>query len=170
MTGIPALLALGALAALANLAGGLLLASSGAYRSEAKLLKYLVALGAGFMLAAIFIEIVPETVALWTEGASGANAAEAVVGAFALLLGGYLLIQLVEHTIAPHFHFGAETHPESVIRPSAAYTAIGGLFIHNFFFRVFIAAAFPVNTKIRRFVFLAILLQKKPGGLIRSII
>ena len=54
MTGIPALLALGALAALANLAGGLLLASSGAYRREAKLLKYLIALGAGFMLAAIF--------------------------------------------------------------------------------------------------------------------
>ncbi|HLR06682.1 MAG TPA: hypothetical protein VK117_12780, partial [Pyrinomonadaceae bacterium] len=80
MTGIPALLALGALAALANLAGGLLLASSGAYRSEAKLLKYLVALGAGFMLAAIFIEIVPETVRLWTEGATGANAAEVFVG------------------------------------------------------------------------------------------
>src|SRR2546423_677737 len=56
MTGIPALLALGALAALANLAGGLLLASSGAYRREAKLLKYLIALGAGFMLAAIFKE------------------------------------------------------------------------------------------------------------------
>ncbi len=131
MTGIPGLLLFGALAALANLFGGLLLASSGAHRREAKLLKYLVALGAGFMLAAIFIEIVPETVGLWTSDARGASATEAVVGAFTLLLGGYLLIQLFEHTVAPHFHFGAETHPESVIRPGAAYTAIGGLTIHT---------------------------------------
>ena len=68
MTGIAGLLLLGALAALANLIGGLLIVSSGAHRREAKLLKYLVALGAGFMLAAIFIEIVPESVALWSDG------------------------------------------------------------------------------------------------------
>lgn len=164
MHGIPGLLALGALAALANLVGGLLIVSSGAYRREAKLLKYLVALGAGFMLAAIFIEIVPETVALWTNGAVGEDAADAIVGASALLLGGYLLIQLVEHTIAPHFHFGAETHPESVIRPSAAYTAIGGLTIHTFFDGVTIAAAFLVNTKVGLLVFIAIMLHKVPEG------
>src|SRR5947199_10147987 len=99
MTGIPALLALGALAAIANLVGGLLIVSSGAYRREAKLLKYLIALGAGFMLAAIFIEIVPETVALWSTGSASMNPAEGVVGAFTLLLGGYLLIQLFEHTV-----------------------------------------------------------------------
>src|SRR5882724_4406994 len=164
MTGIPAILALGALAALANLAGGLLLASSGAYRSEAKLLKYLVALGAGFMLAAIFIEIVPETVALWTNGVSGEDAADGVVGAFTLLLSGYLLIQLFEHTIAPHFHFGAETHPEHVIRPSAAYTAIGGLTIHTFFDGVSIASAFLVNLKVGLLIFIAIMLHKVPEG------
>jgi zinc transporter ZupT len=162
MNGIPGLLLLGALAALANLAGGLLLASSGAYRHESKLLKYLVALGAGFMLAAIFIEIVPETVALWTDGARGDRAA--VVGAFTLLLGGYLLIQLFEHTVAPHFHFGAETHPEHVIRPSAAYAAIGGLTIHTFFDGVSIAAAFLVNTKVGLLVFIAIMLHKVPEG------
>ena len=164
MNGIPGLLALGALAALANLAGGLLIVSSGANRREAKLLKYLVALGAGFMLAAIFIEIIPETVAQWTNGAVGEAAADAIVGASALLLGGYLLIQLVEHTIAPHFHFGAETHPESLIRPSAAYTAIGGLTIHTFFDGVSIAAAFLVNTKVGLLVFIAIMLHKVPEG------
>src|SRR5947207_12176053 len=141
MTGIPALLALGALAAIANFGGGLLIASSGAYRREARLLKYLVALGAGFMLAAIFIEIVPETVGIWTDGRTGKAAAGAVLGAMTLLLAGYLLIQLFEHTIAPHFHFGEETHPESVLRPSAAYTAIGGLLIHTFFDVVSIATA-----------------------------
>jgi zinc transporter ZupT len=164
MTGIPGLLALGALAALANLAGGLLIASSGAYRREAKLLKYLVALGAGFMLAAIFIEIMPETVALWIADSSRARAAESVVGATTLLLAGYLLIQLFEHTVAPHFHFGAETHPEHVIRPAAAYAAIGGLTIHTFFDGVSIAAAFLVNLKVGLLVFIAIMLHKVPEG------
>ena len=64
------------------------------------------------MLAAIFIEIMPETVALWTAGSSRGEAAEGMVGATTLLLAGYLLIQFFEHTVAPHFHFGAETHPE----------------------------------------------------------
>src|ERR1051325_8205501 len=164
MTGMEGLLLLGALAALANLVGGLLIVSSGAYRSEAKLLKYLVALGAGFMLAAIFIEILPETVALWTVNTSGAEAAEAVVGATTLLLGGYLLIQLFEHTVAPHFHFGAETHPEHVIRPSAAYAAIGGLTIHTFFDGVSIAAAFLADVKVGILVFIAIMLHKVPEG------
>jgi zinc transporter ZupT len=164
MTGIPGLLAFGALAALANFAGGLLIASSGAYRREAKLLKYLVALGAGFMLAAIFIEIMPETVALWTADSSRVGAAESVVGAMTLLLAGYLLIQLFEHTVAPHFHFGAETHPEHVIRPSAAYTAIGGLMIHTFFDGVSIAAAFLVNLRVGLLVFIAIMLHKVPEG------
>src|SRR6476660_1796113 len=103
MTGIAGLLLLGALAALANLGGGLLIVSSGAYRRETKLLKYLVALGAGFMLAAIFIEILPETVALWAGDASGAKAPDAVPRATAPHLPGSMLIPLFEHTVAPHF-------------------------------------------------------------------
>lgn len=159
-----ALLVFGTLAAVANLIGGLMLASSRAQRLNERILKYLVALGAGFMLAAIFIEIVPETVSIWTEGRTGETAAEAVLSAMTLLLAGYLLIQLFEHTIAPHFHFGAETHPESVIRPSAAYTAIGGLLIHTFFDGVSIATAFLVNSKVGLLVFIAILLHKVPEG------
>src|SRR5919199_100823 len=81
-----------------------------------------------------------------------------------LLLAGYLLIQLFEHTIAPHFHFGEETHPESVLRPSAAYTALGGLMIHTFFDGVSIAAAFLVNFNVGLLVFIAILLHKVPEG------
>ncbi|HEV2915489.1 MAG TPA: ZIP family metal transporter [Pyrinomonadaceae bacterium] len=162
--GLGGLLLFGALAALANLFGGLLLASSGLRRLDDRFLKYLVALGAGFMLAAIFIEILPETVSIWTDGLRGEAAAAAVSGAMALLLGGYLLIQLFEHTIAPHFHFGEETHPESVLRPSAAYTAIGGLLIHTFFDGVSIAAAFLVNFRVGILVFIAILLHKVPEG------
>lgn len=154
----------GALAALANLLGGLLLVSSGAHRWDERLLKYLVALGAGFMLAAIFIEIVPETVTIWIDGSPGVSAAAAILKPMSLLLAGYLVIQLFEHTFAPHFHFGAETHPESVIRPRAAYTAIGGLTIHTFFDGVSIAAAFLVNFKFGLLVFIAILLHKMPEG------
>jgi len=81
-----------------------------------------------------------------------------------LLLLGYLSIQFFEHTLAPHFHFGAETHPESFLRPSSAYTAVGGLCIHTFFDGVSIASAFLVSFKVGLLVFIAILLHKMPEG------
>jgi zinc and cadmium transporter len=161
---LPGLLIVGLLAAGANVIGGLLLVKSGVHRLGRRFLKYLVALGAGFMLAAIFIEILPETVAIWTETTRGETAARAVVGAMTLLLGGYLSIQFFEHTLAPHFHFGEETHTESFMKASAAYTAIGGLWIHTFFDGVSIAAAFLVNFKVGILVFIAILLHKMPEG------
>ncbi len=61
----------GLLAASANVLGGLILVRSGAHRMGERFLKYLVALGAGFMLAAIFIEILPETVGIWTQTLQG---------------------------------------------------------------------------------------------------
>lgn len=162
--GFATLLLFGLLAAGANLLGGFVLIRSGAHRFGERFLKYLVALGAGFMLAAIFIEIIPESVNIWTAGVPANGTGAAVVGAMTLLLGGYLLIQLFEHTIAPHFHFGAETHPESFMKPSAAYTAVGGLWIHTFFDGVSIAAAFLVNFRVGLLVFIAILLHKMPEG------
>jgi zinc transporter ZupT len=158
------LLFFGLLAAGANVVGGVVLVKSGAHRLGERFLKYLVALGAGFMLAAIFIEILPETIAIWSETAPGQTGSRPIVGAMTLLLAGYLLIQLFEHTIAPHFHFGAETHPESFMRPSAAYTAVGGLWIHTFFDGVSIASAFLINFKVGLLVFIAILLHKMPEG------
>ena len=158
------LLFFGLLAAGANVIGGIVLVKSGAHRLGERFLKYLVALGAGFMLAAIFIEILPETVSIWTQTSKGSDASQSVVGAMTLLLAGYLIIQLFEHTIAPHFHFGAETHPESFMKPSAAYTAIGGLWIHTFFDGVSIASAFLVNFRVGILVFIAILLHKMPEG------
>lgn len=160
------LLFFGTLVALGNVLGGLLIARPGASVRSVRSLKYLIALGAGFMLAAIFIEIMPKAVSIWV-GSGGANAeeiGEGVLGAFTLLLAGYLLIHFFEHTIAPHFHFGAETHPEALIRPSAAYTAIGGLSIHTFFDGVSVAAAFMVSQKVGLLVFIAVLLHKVPEG------
>ena len=158
------LLLFGLLAAAANVVGGLVLVKAGAHRWGERALKYLVALGAGFMLAAIFIEILPETIGIWTRSAEGEPSARAVLPAMTLLLAGYLSIQFFEHTLAPHFHFGAETHPESFMRPSAAYTAVGGLWIHTFFDGVSIASAFLINFKVGLLVFIAILLHKMPEG------
>jgi zinc transporter ZupT len=158
------MLLFGLLAAGANLLGGLVLVKSGAHRLGERFLKYLVALGAGFMLAAIFIEILPVTVGLWTKDSPAESTAESVAGAMTLLLIGYLSIQFFEHTLAPHFHFGAETHPESLLRPSAAYTAVGGLWIHTFFDGVSIASATLVSFKVGLLVFIAILLHKMPEG------
>ena len=156
------LLLFGALVALANVLGGLLLARPHRATRNEHLLRYLVALGAGFMLAAIFIEIMPEVVRLWLG--RRAEVGHAVLGATTLLLVGYLLIHLFEHTLAPHFHFGAETHTEAMLRPSAAYVAIAGLSIHTFFDGVSVAAAFLVNFKVGLLVFVAILLHKVPEG------
>ena len=157
------ILLFGLLAAAANVVGGLVLVKAGAHRWGERSLKYLVALGAGFMLAAIFIEILPETIGLWTHN-TGEPSARAVVPAMTLLLAGYLSIQFFEHTLAPHFHFGPETHPESFMRPSAAYTAVGGLCIHTFFDGVSIASAFLINFKVGVLVFIAIFLHKMPEG------
>jgi zinc transporter ZupT len=150
----------GGLVALANVCGGLLLARPGTFARSRSFLRYLVALGAGFMLAAIFIEIVPEVVSLWAMRAGGGG----LLRAMALLLGGYLLVHFFEHTVAPHFHFGEETHPEAVVRPSAAYTAIGGLSIHTFFDGASVASAFVVDRKAGLLVFIAVLLHKVPEG------
>ncbi len=156
----------GGIVALANVLGGLLLTRPGAPVRNTQLLRYLVALGAGFMLAAIFIEIVPESVRIWAgrAGPGSDGAARGALSAMMLLLGGYLLIHFFEHTIAPHFHFGAETHPEAVVRPSAAYTAIGGLSIHTFFDGASVAAAFAVDRKVGFLFFIAVLLHKVPEG------
>src|SRR6476659_1981727 len=97
--GLPGLLLFGLLAAAANVLGGLVLVKSGAHRYGERFLKYLVALGAGFMLAAIFIEILPETVGIWTDAEPHRPAPEAVAGAMTLLLAGYLSIQFFEHTL-----------------------------------------------------------------------
>ena len=115
------------------------------------------------MLAAIFIEIMPEVFGLWAGRGTGAEAATAVLGAMTLLLAGYLLIHFFEHTIAPHFHFGAETHPEAVSARRGLHGHRRALDSH-FFRRRSVAAAFLVDRRVGLLVFVAILLHKVPEG------
>lgn len=142
-------LALGLAAALANVAGGLLILQREWSREY---LKYFVALGAGFMLGASFLEMLPESVRL-----SGQSS-------YVFMLGGYFLVHFFEHTLAPHFHFGEETHHDEIAGAHAPFSALFGLMIHTFFDGVAIASAFMVGEWLGWIVFLAIALHKLPEG------
>jgi zinc and cadmium transporter len=145
-------IAYGLLAAAANFLGGLFVSSR---RIGQATLRYLIALGAGFMLAAVFIKIIPESLEQW-PGQS--------LVPMLWLLAGYLLIQFVEHTVAPHFHFGEETHEEAMLAHHAAVAGLGALMVHTFFDGVSIAVASLVSTELGALIFIAILLHKLPEG------
>jgi zinc transporter ZupT len=157
------LVILGIFAASANILGGLILFPAGVQNRFKFALKYILAVGAGFMLAVTFIEIFPETISLW-QAKENSSKPEAFIIPMSLLLAGYLLTQFFEHTIAPHVHLGEEVHSEHLIPASSAYTAVGGILIHTFFDGVSIAAAAQVDFKIGLLVFFAIFLHKFPEG------
>jgi ZIP family zinc transporter/zinc and cadmium transporter len=115
-------------------------------------LQYFLALGAGYMLAVALVEILPESVKL-----AGQNA-------FFFVLAGFFLIHLFEHTIAPHFHFGEETHEEEFHKRNARRAVLLGLAIHSFFDGVAIAAGFLVSTWLGAAIFVAVFLHKLPEG------
>jgi ZIP family zinc transporter/zinc and cadmium transporter len=75
---------------------------------------------------------------------------------------GYLLVHLTQHTLAPHFHFGEETHEVS---EAVSVTALIGLLLHTFVDGVAIASGFRVSDGLGTIVFFAILLHKFPEGL-----
>src|SRR5882724_11358357 len=147
------LICYGLAAALANVVGGWWISRHQGL--DKRVLKYLIAAGAGFMLAAVFLKVVPASI----EQEHG----QATIPML-LLLGGYLLVQLVEHTIAGHFHFGEETHKHAMVHPHAALTAVGGLAIHTFFDGVSIAAGFVVSFQLGILIFIAVMLHKIPEG------
>jgi zinc transporter ZupT len=155
------LLIFGFLAALANILGGVILFSVSSHDRYRVLLKYLLALGAGFMLAVTFLEILPKTIELWQRDT---GAAAGLTVPMALMLGGYLLTQFFEHTIAPHIHLGEEVTTPETLKRSSAYAAIGGLVIHTFFDGVSIAAASAIDWQVGLLVFLAVFLHKFPEG------
>ena len=142
-------LGLGLTAAAANILGGLFILHREWSRQY---LRYFLALGAGFMLAAAVLEILPTSVEL-----SGHSA-------YVLTLIGYFLVHFFEHTLAPHFHFGEETHTEHFVPEHAGISALLGLSIHTFFDGVAIASGFLVSPWLGGVIFLAIALHKIPEG------
>jgi len=84
--------------------------------------------------------------------------------AYLFVLLGYFGVHLFEHTFAPHFHFGEETHPEALVRPAAGWLAVVGLGVHTLFDGVAIAAGFMVSPALGAVIFIAVLLHKLPEG------
>jgi ZIP family zinc transporter/zinc and cadmium transporter len=143
-----AYVALAAIAAAADLAGAALVTT--AHRHGWAPLRYFVAVGAGFMLCAAFVRMLP-------EGAP-------VPHAFLFVLVGYFAVHLFEHAVAPHVHFGEETHHEALVRPAAGYLAVLGLGMHTLFDGVAIAAGFLIEPSLGVLLFVAVLLHKLPEG------
>ena len=155
-------LLLGLTAAAANVIGGSLIAHRQWSRHY---LNYFIALGAGFMLATALVEMIPESLKLRADSsASGAAFHGDINTVFFFVLAGYFLVHFFEHTIAPHFHFGEETHHEEISHAHASYAALLGLVIHTFFDGVAIASGLLVSAWLGGIIFIAIFLHKLPEG------
>jgi len=108
------------------------------------------------------LEMIPEALKLpGSHSSFFFNNTDAV---FVFVLAGYFLVHFFEHTVAPHFHFGEETHHEEMAHAHASYAALLGLMIHTFFDGVAIASGLLVSTWLGGVIFVAIFLHKIPEG------
>jgi zinc transporter ZupT len=142
-------LTLGLVAGLADYLGGFLLVRRS---PSSKALRYFVALGAGFMLGAAVLEMFPESMVI--------NARWAPI----LILSGYCGVHLLEHTLVPHFHFGAETHAHEFLSARTSYSVLMGLATHTFFDGVAIGSGFVLSSWLGWVLFFAVFLHKVPEG------
>jgi len=140
---------LGLSAAAANVFGGAVIVQK---NWERRYLTYFMALGAGFMLATALVEMVPASLELRGNRAG-----------FLVLLG-YLIVHFFEHTLAPHFHFGEETHADEFLHAHTSFSVLLGLVIHTFFDGIAITAGFLVSSWLGWVIFLAVFLHKVPEG------
>ena len=145
-------LILGTIAALADVAGGFVLVRA---RGVERYLRYFVALGAGFLMATALLEMMPEGLKL--------NHCIRCLGPI-LIMAGYCVVHLLEHTINAHFHFGEETHQGEFVSRHTGNSVMAGLSLHALFDGVAIGSGFLVSDWLGWLIFLAILLHKAPEG------
>ncbi|HEX5577609.1 MAG TPA: ZIP family metal transporter [Gemmatimonadaceae bacterium] len=136
------------IAALANVAGAAAVASRSRWSVPA--LEKMIALSAGFMVSVALLDLAPE--AIDQHGST----------AGILILAGFLLVHLTQHTLVPHFHFGEEVHE---VGKGVGMSALAGMMLHTFVDGVAIASGFSVRPSLGLLVFVAILLHKFPEGL-----
>jgi zinc transporter ZupT len=135
------------IAASANIIGGLMVTQKNwAYRS----LRYFIAVGSGFMLGTVFLEMIPKSVEIAKSWPL-------------LLIAGYMIVHFFEHTFAAHLHFGEETHHDEM-SPALGVSAFIGMLVHTFFDGVAIASGFSVSSELGKLVFVAMFLHKIPDG------
>ena len=135
-------------AAAANILGSVIVTSQ---KWATQSLRYFIAVGSGFMMGAIFLEMIPESVNKSSEWWP------------ILLIGGYLIVHFFEHTFAAHLHFGEETHHEEM-SPAVGFSALVGMLVHTFFDGVMIGAGFLIGREVGIVLFLAVFLHKIVDG------
>jgi zinc transporter ZupT len=113
----------------------------------------LLALGAGFILALVFLKLIPSSIRALGDTAM----------LYCVL--GFATIHFFEHTIVGHLHFGEETHSDAMVAKGAGLSAFTGLFVHAFFDGFTISIGFQFNFLLGVLIFFAVLLHKFPEGL-----
>lgn len=145
------ILIFGLIAALAEILGAVLVINRKEWPK--KIQEYLIALSAGFLLALVFLTLIPESLRLLGPTAS------------IYILIGFAALHFFEHTLVGHLHFGEEIHSEVMVSKVASLSAFSGLAVHAFFDGFSISAGMSHDFYIGILVFLAILLHKIPEGL-----
>ena len=140
---------LGLLAALADIAGGFVLVKA---RGIEKYLRYFIAVGAGFLMGVALLEMTPESLRISPK-----------LGPV-LIMAGYCLVHLLEHTISGHFHYGEETHGHDLVSRRTGISVMAGLGVHALFDGIAIGSGFVVSNWLGWLIFLAIFLHKMPEG------
>ncbi len=106
----------------------------------------------GFLMATALLEMTPESLRM--SPALGP----------VLIMAGYCVVHLLEHTINAHFHYGEETHHDEFVSARTGYAVLGGLSVHALFDGVAIGSGFVVNNALGWLIFLAVFLHKAPEG------
>lgn len=117
---------------------------------EEKHLDLFIALGAGYILAVAFLDMIPE-------------AFKVSPYSMHFVIIGYLVVHLFEHVFTPHFHYGEETH-QHLVSHVVSTTALIGLMVHNFFSGVAIGSGMLTSAAIGWIIFIGTVLHKLPEG------
>ena len=141
----------GFIVALAEVLGGVVLVYRRRWNQRTQ--ELLLALGAGFILALVFLNLIPAS--FETLGHSAAL----------YMLIGFSILHFFEHTVVGHLHFGEETHSHVMVSRLASLSAVGGLFVHAFFDGFAISIGMQFNFLLGLLIFIAVLLHKIPEGL-----
>lgn len=152
MNPIISTLIFGSLVGLGNLLGGAL--ASMQIRRNDKILTHCLGLGGGFMLAAAFLEMVPESLKVNPKGAP------------LLLLAGYLFIHFFEHTVGEHVHLGDHEHHghDGLLHETVGLSTLFGIGVHTFFDGAAVGSGFHISEMVGVLIFSAIILHKIPEG------
>lgn len=136
-------------AAFANVLGGFVIFLKKNWSRRG--LNGLMALSAGILFAIAIMDLIPEALEIQESSAL-------------YIVIGFGLIFLFQQFLAPHFHFGEETHKHSHSQ-STTFSALLGMLVHTFFDGVSIVASFKIDERIGFVVLIAVLIHKIPDGL-----